>query len=309
MKNVTNWSICLIMMGVTLWTNRLESYPPAKTANLAPPTNVRVEPGENAIAVMRDASPDEANSIFSGYTIYFDTKSSTQFSQDQLPYTIHVKKNVHEYVVKGLENGQQYFVDVHSRQTDDATNAAGLTEKVTTPLSEGKKYTVSMFDYDMSTAANNSGYGWNRTNGQDIPGHHSVMQYVKYIDILMMELPNTKNKSVFISPSEADFAKSWPVRNKTFIADIGTEWNVADSLPETAFATTAEIKKGHVYIIRTSDDYYVKLRIESIEEVNLLLPYGSERSNVNLNKATFTYASQLGRSYEDFLSGTLPSAQ
>ncbi|MBN1464760.1 fibronectin type III domain-containing protein [candidate division KSB1 bacterium] len=305
MKNLPNWTICLVLMAITLWTNRIESSPPAKSANVAPPTNVRVEPGENAIAVMWDASPDEANGMFSGYTLYFDTKSSTQFSQDQLPHSIHVKKNVHEYVVKGLENGRQYFVDVRSRRSDDAMNAAGLTEKATTPLLEGKKYSVSMFDFDVSTASSNSGYGWNRTNGQDIPGHHSVMQYVKYIDILMMELPNIKNKSVFISPSEADLTKSWPVRNKTLIADIGTEWNVADSLPDKAFATTAEIKKGHVYIIRTSDDYCIKLRIESIEEVNLLLPYGSERSNVNLNKITFTYMSQLGHSYEDFLLGTL----
>ena len=183
-----------------------------------------------------------------------------------------------------------------------------LTEKVTTPLSEGKKYTVSMFDYDMSTAANNSGYGWNRTNGQDIPGHHSVMQYVKYIDILMMKSPTSSSKSIFASPSVAEFAKNWPVRNKTGIADIGTNWNVDESLPETAFTTTAVIKKGHVYVIKTFDDYHVKIRIQSIEQVNLLLPYGSERSNVDLNKITFTYASQLGQSYEDFMTGRFLSA-
>ncbi|MBN1479880.1 fibronectin type III domain-containing protein [candidate division KSB1 bacterium] len=304
MKKRTHWGIDLIILGAFLWISIVQSFSLAEVVNLTPPTNIKVDPGENAIAVAWDASSDEAQSTFAGYNVYFDTKSSWQLSPDHLPQAVQVKKDVHKCVVKGLENDQQYFLHVRSRQVDDGVSAASVPEEAAAPQAEGKRYTVSMFDYDQSTAANNSGYGWSRDNGQDIPGYHSVMQHVMHIDILMMELPGAKNKSVFISPSEADFTQSWPMRNKTLIADIGTQWITLDQLPETAFKTTAEIKNGHVYIIKTFDDYYVKLRIESIEEVNLLLPYGQERSNVNLNKITFIYASQLGQNYEDFLMGT-----
>jgi hypothetical protein len=302
MKHLTNWGIGFVILGAVLWISVSQSFSAAKIVNLAPPTNIRVEPGENAIAVMWDASPEEATSHFAGYNIYFDTKSSALLSPDRLPYAVQVRKDKHEYVVKGLENGQEYFLHVRSRKFDDSISAAGRPEKAAAPQSEGKKHTVSMFDYDISTATSNSGYGWSRENGQDIPGYHSVMQRVKFIDILMMELPNAKNKSVFISPSEADFTEDWPLRNKTFIADIGTNWVVTDSLADVEFTTSAEIQNGHVYVIKTHDNYYIKLRIESIEEVTLLLPFGQKRRNVNLNKITFTYASQLGQSYEHFLT-------
>jgi len=118
---------------------------------------------------------------------------------------------------------------------------------------------------------------------QYIPGYHCMLQHVKFIDILMTELPTAKSKSVFISPSKADFTENWPLRNRTLIADIGTNWAVADSIPDTAFTTSAEIMDGHVYVLKTYDNYYVKLRIESIEEVNLLLPFGQKRYDVNLN--------------------------
>jgi hypothetical protein len=50
-------------------------------------------------------------------------------------------------------------------------------------------------------------------------------------------------------------------------------------------------------------NYYIKLRIDSIEEVNLLLRFEEPRRNAILNKITFTYASQLGQSHEHFLTG------
>ena len=306
MKKIFNLKRRLIILFAILWISA-QSFS-AKKHSFAPPTNIQVEAGDNAVAVTWEASADEAESYFAGYTIYFDTKSSAQLAPDQIPNSINVKKNVHEHVIKGLVNDQQYFVQVCSYSNDGASSATDLAEKVTTPQSEGQVYTIHMFDYDIATASNNSGYGWNRSNGQDIPGHHSLMQYVKYIDILMMKSPTSSSNSVFISPSAADLAKNWPVRNKTRIADIGTNWNVDESLPETAFTTTAVIKKGHVYVIKTFDDYHVKIHIKSIEQVNLLLPYGSERSNVDLNKITFTYASQLGQSYEDFMTGSFLSA-
>jgi len=301
MRYIQNSGTRLIILGAVLWIS-IQSSPSAKTVGLAPPTNIRIDAGENAINVIWDASPDEAQNDFAGYNVYFDLKSSQLLSADRLPFAVQVRKDVHEYVVRGLENGQQYFLHVRSRQIADGISAAGLPEKVATPQPEGKKFTVSMFDYDVSTAPSNSGYGWSRENGQGIPGYHSAMQRVKFIDILMMELSTDKSKSVFISPSEANFTEGWPLRNKTLIADIGTNWVVADSLPDAAFTMSAEIKNGHVYVLKTHDNYYLKLRIESVEEVTLMLPYGQKRLNVNLNKINFTYASQLGQSYEHFLT-------
>jgi len=305
MRRLMNWSLGLFIPGMILC---LGIQGNAADKSFAHPPDVQLEPGENAIAVTWDASPDEAKGYFTGYTVYFDTKSSAELSPDQLENSINIKKNVHEYVVKGLENDREYFIHVRSHQGEGAVNQTGIVEKTTTPQLEGDKFDVSMFDYDVAMAGKNCAYGWNRQNGQDVPGHPTTMQYVKYIDILVMESPTTKSKSVFVSPSEAEFTKDWPVSNKTLFADLGTDWNVAESIPETAFATTTEIKNGHVYVIKTFDDFHIKLRIKSIEEVNMLLPYGSERSNVDINKITFTYVSQISRSYEDFLAGTIVSA-
>ncbi len=293
----------LMMLSAALWSNFAQSFPAVKLAKLAPPTNVRVEAGENAIKVLWDASSDEANHTLAGYNVYFDTKSLVLLSPDRLPNEVQVGRRVHAYVIKGLENGRQYFFHVRARNIVGGISAASLPEQEAAPQPEGKNYAVSMFDDDVSTATSNSGYGWSRENGQDIPGYRGVTQHGKYVDILMMESPTAKGQSIFISPSEADFNQRWPLRNKTLIADIGTNWVMADSLPDEAFATTAEIKNGHVYVLKTHDKYYVKLRIDSIEEVNLLLRFEEQRRNAILNKITFTYASQLGQSYEHFLTG------
>jgi hypothetical protein len=160
-----------------------------------------------------------------------------------------------------------------------------------------------MYDDDVAASTNNSGYGWLRENGQDLASRKNATQDGKYVDILMMESPAAKDQSLFVSPSEADFNRRWPYRNRTLITDIGTAWVIADSLPETAFATTAAIKNGHVYVLKTHDDYYVKLRVDSINEVTLLLPLEAQRRDTILNKITFTYASQLGQSSDSFLTG------
>ncbi|RPI01427.1 MAG: fibronectin type III domain-containing protein [Calditrichaeota bacterium] len=301
MKRVKNWGITLVILYAVLWIST-QGDSAEKIVNLAPPRNIQAASGENAIAVTWEDSPDEAKVQFAGYNVYFDLKSSPPFSPDSLAFVVQVKKGVNEYVVNGLDNNQQYFLHVCSRQTDGGVSEAGLPETAAIPQSDGKKFTIPMFDYDVSTAPSSSGYGWSRENGQDIPGHHNEMQRVKYIDILMMESPTAKGKSIFISPAEADFTKEWPVRNKTLIADIGTDWRLADPLPDAAFTTSAEIRYGHVYLIKTHDNYYVKLRIESVEEMTLYLPYGQKRSSVDLNKINFTYASQLGQSYDQFLS-------
>jgi hypothetical protein len=292
-----------MMLSAVLWSNFAQSSPAVKLAKLAPPTNVRVEAGENAIKVLWDASSDEADHTLAGYNVYFDTKSLVLLLPDRLPNEVQVGKRVHACVIKGLENGRQYFFHVRARNIVGDISAAGLPEQEAAPQPEGKNYAVSMYDDDVSTPTSNSGYGWSRENGQDIPGYRGVTQHGKYVDILMMESPTAKSQSIFISPSEADFNQRWPLRNKTLIADIGTTWVMADSLPDEAFATTAEIKHGHVYVLKTHDKYYVKLRIDSIEEVNLLLRFGEPRRNAILNKITFTYASQLGQSYEHFLTG------
>jgi hypothetical protein len=292
-----------MVLSAVLWMSFAQSSPTLKLAKLAPPTNVRVEAGVNAVKVLWNASPDEAGYDLAGYNVYFDTKSSALLSPDHLPHAVQVGKRVHECVVRGLENNRQYFFHVRSRNIDGGISAAGLPEREAAPQLEGKTYAVSMYDDDVATTNNNSGYGWRRENGQDIPGYRNVTQHGKYVDILMMESPTARNQSIFISPSEADFTQRWPFRNTTLIADIGTNWVVADSLPDAAFTTTAEIKNGHVYVLKTQDNYYVKLRIDSIDEVNLLLPFGEQRRDANLNKITFTYASQLDQSYEHFLTG------
>ncbi len=303
MKRTIVSGVGLMILSAMLWMSFAEGSPTVKLAKLAPPTNVRVEAGENAMKVMWDASPDEAGYELAGYNIYFDTQSSALLSPDHLPNAVQIRKGVHECVVRGLENGRQYFFHVRSRKIDGGISAAGLPEKEATPQPEGKNYAVSMYDDDVSTTTNNSGYGWRRENGQDIPGYKNVTQHGKYVDILMMESPTAKTQSVFISPSEANGTQRWPYRNKTLIADIGINWAIADSLPDEAFTTSAEIKIGHVYLLRTEDNYYIKLRIDSIKEVDLLLPLGEQRREANLNRITFTYTSQLGQSYEHFLTG------
>ncbi len=192
---------------------------------------------------------------------------------------------------------------MRARALDGRISTASLPELEAAPQLDANNYAVAMYDDDVASSTNNSGYGWRRENGQDIAGYRNVTQHGKYVDILMMESPAAKNQSLFISPSEADFNQRWPYRNRTLIADIGTNWVFADSLPEAAFATTAEIKNGHVYVLKTHDDYYVKLRVDSIREVTLLLPLAAQRRDTILNKITFTYASQLGQSYEHFLTG------
>lgn len=295
--------ISLMMLSAFLWINFAQNSPSTRLAKLAPPTNVRVEAGENAVKISWDPSPDEAKSELAGYNVYFNTKSLVLLSPDSLSYSVQLRKNAREFVVRGLENDRQYFLHVRSRKTDGSISAAALPEKTAAPEQGGKNYAVNMYDYDVSGTSGNSGYGWSSENGQGIPSYHNVIQNGRDVHILMMELPAIKAQSVLISPSEANFTGVWTLRNKTLIADIGTNWVMDSLLPDSMFTTTVKIKQGHVYVLKTHDDYYVKLRINSIEEVNLLLPTGAKSRTVSINKITFTYASQLGQSYEQFLTG------
>lgn len=295
-------SVSMLLSAVPLMSFAQNS-PTVKIAKLAPPTNVRVETGENAMKVRWDASPDEADYELAGYNVYFHTESSALFAPGQLPHGVQLGKKERACVVRGLENGRQYFFHVRARALDGSISTAGLPEQEAAPQPGAQNYAVTMYDDGVASSTNNSGYGWHRENGQDIAGYRNVTQHGKYVDLLMMESPAAKNQSLFISPSEAGFNQRWPFRNRTLIADIGTNWVIADSLPEAAFATTAEIKNGHVYVLKTHDDYYVKLRVDSIKEVSLLLPLTAQRRDMILNKITFTYASQLDQNYEHFLAG------
>ncbi|MGH7496321.1 MAG: fibronectin type III domain-containing protein [bacterium] len=293
----------MTMLNAVIPGSVAQNVPATKPAELAPPTNVRVEAGEHAMKVRWDASPDEANYELAGYNVYFATESLALLWPGQLPHAVELGRRERACVVRGLENGRQYFFHVRSRSIDGGISTASLPEQEAAPQSEGKNYAVAMYDDDVARSTNNSGYGWHRENGQDIAGHRTVTQHGQYVDILMMASPTAQGQSVFISPSEADFNQRWPYRNRTLIADIGTDWVIADSLVEVAFATTADIKNGHVYVLKTHDNYYVKLRVNSIAEVSLLSPFGVQSRDTSLNKITFTYASQLDQSYEHFLTG------
>ncbi|NUO82219.1 fibronectin type III domain-containing protein [candidate division KSB1 bacterium] len=274
-----------------------------RLAKLAPPTNVRVEAARNAVKVTWEASTDEASYMLAGYNVYFGNESLAALSPNQLPAAVQVGKGVEEYVVRGLENGRQYFIQVRSRNNNGDISTAGQPENEAAPLFEGKIYALAMYDDDPATSTYNSGYGWNRKTGQDQPGYHDVRQHGKYVDILMMESPAAKQQSLFISPAATERTTRWPVRNHTLIADMGTEWLTTTILPDSAFTTQAEIKSGHVYILKMSADYYLKLRVDTYGEVNLLLPAGAARQSTSLNKITFTYVAQLGQSYQQFLTG------
>lgn len=303
MKRTIVLIVSLIALSAFLWIRFAQSSPATKLAKLAPPTNVRVEAGENAIKVSWDASPDEADFELDGYNVYFDTKSAVLLSPDSLLFAVQLRKNARECVVRGLENGRQYFLHVRSRKRDGGISAAGLPEKEMAPQTEGKNHAVYMYDNDVSGTPGNCGFGWSRKNGQGIPGYHNMIQDGKDVDIIMIESSSSKSKSVFVSPSETDLTKGWALQNKTLIADLGTNWVMDDLPPASAFTTTAEIKNGHVYVLKTHDNYCVKLRVDSIEDVKLLLPAGAKHRTVNINKINFTYASQLGQGYEQFLTG------
>jgi len=303
MKHTIVLVASLMLLSAFLWIGFAQSSPSTKLTKLAPPTNVRVEAGENAIKVSWDASPDEADAELAGYNVYFDTKSSVRLPPDSLLFAVHLRKNAREYVVRGLENGRQYFLHMRSRKRDGGISAAGLPEKEAAPQREGQNHAVYMYDNDVSGTPGNCGYGWSRKNGQGIPGYHNMIQDGRDVDILMIESTSSKSNSFFVSPSETDLTKNWAAQNKTLIADIGTNWLVEGLPPDSAFATTAKINYGHVYILKTHDNYCVKVRIESIEDVKLLLPAGAKSRTVNINKINFTYASQLGQSYEQFLTG------
>ena len=302
-KHTIVFGVGLTIVSVVLSWSYAQGSGREKIAKLAPPTSVRVAAGENAAEVTWDPSPDGAKYELAGYNVYFDGKSAVTLSPDQVPNVVEIGKNVRACVVRGLENGKQYFFHVRSRHIEGGIGPAGLPEQEGIPQTEGKNYGVAIYDDDVSTNKHNSGYGWLRENGQGMPGYKNVTQHGKYVDVLMTESPTDKKQSVLISPAEVASTQRWPYRNRTLIADIGTTWVMVDSLPAKTFATSAAIKVGHVYVLKAEDVYCIKLRIDSIQEVNLLLPFGGERRDTTVNKVTFTYVSQLDQSYSQFLTG------
>lgn len=297
LKHKSAWGFGIIILSILLSGRAAANTP---FARLAPPNNVSVEVGANAIRVRWDASPDEAgNYELAGYNVYFGVESLILLSPDKLPEAVQFGRRARACVVRGLENGRRYFFQVRARALDGSISAASQPEQIAAPQLDAANHALTMYDAEAATNANISAYGWNRENGQDIAGYRNATQHGKYVDILMMESSVAKGQSLFVSPSEADFTHRWPYRNRTLIAEVGTNWVVADSLLPAKFATTATIKSGHVYILQTHDHYYIKLRVDSIAEVHL--PFTQQR-DASRNRITFTYTSQLGQSSSDFLT-------
>ena len=101
---------------------------------------------------------------------------------------VQLRKSAHECVIRGLENGRQYFFHIRSRQADGKVSAASFQEKTISPQAQGKNYAISIYDNDVTGTPGICSYGWNNENGQGIPGYHNGTQNGKNINVVIMEL-------------------------------------------------------------------------------------------------------------------------
>lgn len=97
---------------------------------LAPPLNVRMTRENSHIKISWDPSPDENQSQFDGYNIYYSKKSLILASVKALPRPLIVYRSQHDVILQDLNSASQYFVHVRSKDKDGNLSFPSLPELV-----------------------------------------------------------------------------------------------------------------------------------------------------------------------------------
>lgn len=219
----TGLSLALLVAGCDIHVNEpFDSVPPA------PPQGVDALAGDNIVTV--SWLPNREHDL-AGYKVYVGGSYSGRYD---LIGTTHFT----QFVDRGARNGDTYYYTVTAYDLDGYESELSADVVAATPRPEG--FDVLLYDYRRDSTR--AGYDFSTNSVGLYSDNYTDLFYENYQGILYLDV--------------------W---NDTDIQDMGYARSLDEILraPTTGWSPTKDAQAigGHMYVIRTHDNHYAKLRI------------------------------------------------
>lgn len=224
------------------------------------PTNVKVAldailGGGSFATITWSASASENMSDFQGYVVVTDSVTANGTRLGRFADSIRVSKSENKSVnIVSIKRGQYYKSYVFAVMTNGQKSNAAQS------ITYAGVYADSASIDELSTSSSAmSGFGWDRTffSGTQYPFGSS---YYQNID---MHLRQTGSDLSFVSP------QSFGASHITLYSQLpgtGEEaFNSTENLAEPNL-TTMPVRQNTVYLLKTYDNYYIKVWVTSISQ-------------------------------------------
>lgn len=234
--------------------------PHTSPVTVDPPTNIEllvdaVAGGGSYALITWDPSASEGVSGFNGYriiTYILDTNNNitSTFKNDL------VSKNTHTETLNNILRGTRYISFVRAELTD-GTKSDSVATKIYGGVYYNNDGVIDEFTPGVSSAK--SGYGWNTDVGSGTQYSFTTSNAAS-IDIHMRYEGGLK----FYSPV------NYLTGGKTTlysVVDTGQAAFGQTTLDEPTFSVV-EVSANTVYLIKTQENYYIKIWIKSISQAN-----------------------------------------
>lgn len=231
-----------------------DSTDPVDQTELAPPTNAEVtlEQSSSSYALITwSASTDEDLDDFIGYIV--NTYEVTSAGSRVVKFdSVFVAKPTHNKTVLSLAPGKYYKTYIHSQLDNDDFSVA-----LETNIYGGVVVGSGEIDEMHSSASAQSGFGWNSVGAGTQYAYTSA-------NAATIDIHCRKEGSTYVFYSPASLTN--PIagaRTTKFLSLSDDDWTSSNftTEPNKDNVTAGE---GDVVLIKTNDNYYVKLKVKDI---------------------------------------------
>ncbi len=252
-----------LFIGGDCSTNNNEEIPSPNT--VVPPASMsfKVEAeagGDSRVIFNWTASSDENDTNFKGYriiTVELDSNNRVTFVfQEQA-----LSKATKTHTINPIERGKRFKSFLLAER-----NNGTKSDSLETDVYAGVFYnTDGIIDSYVANSSTMSGFGWNVLTGVGTQYPYTSSN-ANEIDLHIRELGDVP---YFFSPGGLD-----PGFKLTRMKNIGSGVSAFDEtdLPE-ADETFLSVNLGDVYLIKTQEEYYVKIWIKNIDPPNAIRDY------------------------------------
>ena len=252
-----------LFMGGDCSTDNNKEVPPLINSVAAPGSFTfkvdAIAGGDSKVIFSWTASSDENDSDFKGYriiTVELDSNEHESVYQEQA-----LSKTIRTHVIDPLERSKRFKTFLLAE-----LNNGTKSDSLETDIYAGVFYnTDGEIDSYVDNSSSMSGFGWNVLTGVGTQYPYTQSNANK-IDLHIRELGSDP---YFFSPSGLDQGFKL-----TRIKNIGSGQSAFDEtdLPE-ADETFLALNLGDVYLVKTQEEYYVKVWIKNITPPNAIQNY------------------------------------
>ncbi len=229
--------------------------------SINPPSDVKVvidatEIGGSIAQITWTSSTSEANSNFRGYVVITDTTTVDGTTLGRVDSTFLNKSESDFKNISNLERGKYYQTRIYSLGNDGRNS--NTVESIVYAGVYARSGVIDEYSPAYNTAQ--SGYAWETL----FFGGSKLSFTSANFNFIDLHLRVMSGKLSFVSPKLVE-----PAARQTFYEELaGTAeaaFDKAEDLPEPT-KTQIEIKVDKVYLLKTQDNYYIKIWVKEINQ-------------------------------------------